>query len=259
MILERGEHIGQSWRHRYDGLRLNSARWMSSLPGYVMERRYGDFPSRDDWVDYLERYAERYRVAVAGGIEVWRIDRAPGLGWRVQTNRGELGCRFVVIATGMDHTPQIPAWRGKDGFEGNLLHSAEYRNAVAFQGRDVLVVGARNSATEIAHQLSERAAKVWIAVRTPPLILPRRFLGVSITAWAIPAIPLPDRLLDAISRAAQRASFGDLSRYGIPPPSRGISAQRREGYVAPVDSGFVAAVKRGAIEVTGPRSSVHPR
>ena len=45
------------WRERYEGLRLNTMRVFSTLPGYRFERRYGRYPRREDLVEYLDRYA----------------------------------------------------------------------------------------------------------------------------------------------------------------------------------------------------------
>lgn len=251
VVLERGNQPGESWHHRYDALHLNSVRWMSSLPGYLMERRYGSFPSRTDWMAYLGRYANRKALSIEYGVEAQRIER-DGSDWRTETTAGSIQAPFVVVATGMDHTPVVPPWSGREAFGGEVLHSADFRTAEPFRGQDVLVVGAGNSACEIAMLLARGGASaVRIAVRTPPLILPRRVLGLSITSWAIPARLLPDRLLDSMSRSVQRLAFGDLSVYGLPRSPRGVSAQRREGYVAPVDCGFVNAVKRGAVEVVG--------
>lgn len=250
VVLDRGAGPGESWRRRYDSLRLNSVRWMSSLPGYRMDPRWGDFPSRDAWVDYLRRYSDRFGLQIEPCVEVQRVSRAASGEWLVQTSRGERRARTVVVATGMDHSPVIPEWPGRGSFGRTLIHSSEYRSPKGFEGKHVLVVGAGNSATEIAHDLATGGARrVDISVRTPPLILPRRFAGISITAWAIPALPMPDWILDPASHLVQRISFGDLKPYGLPRGERGISAQRREGYVAPVDSGFVAAVKAGAISV----------
>ena len=248
-VLERAGRPAASWWSRYEGLRINTVRWMSSLPGYVMERRYGDWPKREHWAAYLERYASRNRLQLRFGAEVERIDRADG-NWIVRTNEDVITARCVVVATGPDHTPRIPPWPGRHDFGGRLMHSADFVNAGPFAGQDVLVVGAGNSACEIATLLAVGgAARVRIAVRTPPLILPRRVFGVSITAFAVPGAPLPDWLLDRGSRAVQRLAFGDLTGWGLPRSPRGISAQRREGYVAPIDRGFVAAVKRGAVKV----------
>ena len=249
LVLERGSRPGESWHRRYEGLRLNSVRWMSSLPGYVMERRHGDFPSREAWASYLARYAERHELEVRFETDVKWIGPGNG-GWRLETADRALRARTVVVATGMDHTPKVPEWPGRDAFGSRLIHSAEFRNAEPYRDQHVLVVGAGNSATEIAVLCARAGArKVTIAVRTPPLLLPPRFAGVTITAWAIPGIPLPDRLLDGASRLVSRLAVGDLSDHGLPPSPRGVSAQRREGYVAPIDRGFSDAVRAGAIDV----------
>ena len=251
VVIEAGERPGQSWHQRYEGLHLNSVRWMSSLPGYLMERRYGHFPAREDWAAYLARYAERFELDIRYRTEVTGLERS-GDNWTVSTSAGEVSARAVVVATGMDHTPIIPDWPGREDFKGKVIHSADFRNAGAYRGQQVLVVGAGNSATEIAVHLAEGGARrTMLAVRTPPLLLPPRFLGISITAWAIPAILFPDRMLDASSKLASRLSVGDLTDYGLPPSPRGISAQRREGYVAPIDRGFTDALRAGKIEIVG--------
>ena len=75
IVLDRSARVGQRWRERCDGLRLNSVRWMSGLPGYPIERRLGRWVARDDYVAYLERYAERFELEVRGETSVERIDR----------------------------------------------------------------------------------------------------------------------------------------------------------------------------------------
>jgi hypothetical protein len=64
-VLESAGNVGSSWRGRYDGLRLNTPGWMSMLPGYrATKAKYGEFPTRDDWVRYLEDYAEHHGLRV---------------------------------------------------------------------------------------------------------------------------------------------------------------------------------------------------
>jgi putative flavoprotein involved in K+ transport len=70
----------------------------------------------------------------------------------------------------------LPRWPGT--FDGPVVHSVKYRNPEPYRDQDVLVVGAGNSGTEIALDLAEGgAARVRIAVRTPPNILPRDVKG----------------------------------------------------------------------------------
>jgi putative flavoprotein involved in K+ transport len=249
LVLERANRVGESWHRRYDGLRLNTIRWMSSLPGHVMDRRYGHWPRREDWAAYLDRHAEERGLRIEFGVEVERADRQDG-GWRLTTSRGPVDARAVVLATGLDHTPKIPDWRGRDSFAGQILHSAEFDNARPFVGQEVLVVGAGNSATEIAVLLARGGARrVRISMRTPPLLLRPRYFGVSITFLGVLGTALPDRVLDWSSWMMHRRAVGNLVHSSLPRPPRGISAQRRTGYVAPVDRGFVEAVTSGAVEV----------
>src|SRR4051812_29497901 len=122
VVLERGDDVAMSWRRRYPALRLNTLGWMSTLPGYRASRRdYGEFPTRDDWIRYLEDYARHYELAIEFGTEVTRVERAKG-GWQVATADGAREARFVVVATGFDHDPHIPDWPGRDRFTGELLH-----------------------------------------------------------------------------------------------------------------------------------------
>ena len=131
IVLERTDQVGASWRTRYDGLRLNTTGWMSTQPGFrASRRRYGEFPSRDAWVQYLEDYAAHHRIDVRFGTQVHRLESANG-GWRVETNREDLQAHFVVVATGFDHDPNLPDWPGRDGFTGELIHSSAYPRAAA--------------------------------------------------------------------------------------------------------------------------------
>ena len=102
-VLERGDAVGASWYARYDRLRLNSSRWFSQLPGARYARGVGAFPSRDEMVRYLDRYAHRYELDVRLRTSVERIDR-DGDGWVVRTSAGDLAAPHVVVAAGYLHT-----------------------------------------------------------------------------------------------------------------------------------------------------------
>ncbi len=127
-MLEQPDKIGAAWRTRYDALRLNTTGWMSTRPGYrASRRRYGEFPSRDVWIQYLEDYTEHYHIDVRFGTHVRRLESANGV-WQVQADRGDLQARLVVVATGFDRDPNLPDWPGCDGFTGELIHSSVYRD-----------------------------------------------------------------------------------------------------------------------------------
>src|SRR5947208_14638017 len=74
VLLERGPAVATSWRDRHEDLRLNTVRWLSDLPGLRIPRSAGRWVSRDDYISYLERFAEAHRLAFQPGVHVQRLD-----------------------------------------------------------------------------------------------------------------------------------------------------------------------------------------
>jgi putative flavoprotein involved in K+ transport len=246
-ILERAERVGEPWRGRYDRLHLHTIRWLSHLPGYPIPREFGRWVARDRFVEYLERYAAHHGLEPRLGVEMTRLDNDNG-GWRVSTPQRSLDARAVVVATGFSRVPFTPAWPGS--FAAPLVHSSEYRNPEPYVGKDVLVVGAGNSGSEIALDLAEGgAARVRIAVRTPPNIVRRDMHGFPTQLVGIAFRRVPPRLMDPIAGVLRRATVPDLSAYGLPRPDAPYSQFLRTATVPILDAGFVDAVRRGAVEI----------
>ena len=250
LVLERGRAVATAWRTaRYDRLHLHTARRLSGLPGYPIPRAHGRWLSRDGLLEYLERYAERHQIKPRFGVSVERLDRADG-GWRLATTEGPLAAGRVILATGSSNEPFVPAWPGRGSFVGELVHSSRYRNAAPYRGRDVLVVGSGNSGSEIAVDLVEGgAARVRIAVRTPPVIVRRDRLGIPSQLLGIAVDPLPPRIKNPLGRALRRLTIPDLAGHGLPAPARPFEQLARTRTVPLLDVGFVDAVRRGAVEV----------
>ena len=245
-IIERGR-VGEPWRGRYDRLHLHTIRSLSHLPGYRIPPDFGRWVARDQFVQYLEQYAAHHHLEPRFGVEATRIDRDDGI-WSVRTNAGTMPARVVVVATGYTRLPHLPRWPGT--FAGPMVHSVEYRNPQPYRDQDVLVVGAGNSGTEIAVDLAQGgAARVRIAVRTPPNILRRDVKGFPIQLLGIVFRRLPPRLLDQLFLVLERTTTPELSGYGLPRPSAPFSQFRRTGTVPIFDVGFIDAVRSGAIEV----------
>jgi putative flavoprotein involved in K+ transport len=153
-----------------------------------------------------------------------------------------------VVATGYTRLPHMPRWPGS--FDGPVVHSADYRNPQPYRDQDVLIVGAGNSGTEIAVDLAEGgAARVRIAVRTPPNILRRDVKGFPIQLLGIAFRRLSPRTLDSLVYLLERATVPDLSVYGLPRPRAPFSQFRRTATVPIFDIGFIDAVRSGVIEV----------
>jgi putative flavoprotein involved in K+ transport len=252
LVLEQGEGVGTAWRtRRYDRLRLHTVRSLSGLPGLPIPKQMGRWVARDDFVSYLDGYARRFGVEPRFGVQVERIDRSDGR-WRLTTSSGDLEAHRVVVATGYSNVPRRPDWPGSEAFHGRLLHSVEYRNPAPFRGLEVLVVGTGNSGAEIAVDLVEGgAARVRLAVRTPPNIVRRDRFGIPAQALGIVLGKLPRRTRNPIGRTLRRLTIPDLSAYGLPAPRDGFTQVLQTGTIPILDVGIVDAVRSGAVEIVG--------
>lgn len=252
LIVDRADRIASSWHRRYEGLRLNTWRRNSQLPNRPFPKGIPAFPTREQVIEYLERHASEDGIEIRLRTAAERIERNDH-GWSVRTTAGELCAPEVVVATGYENRPVIPGWSGRDDWNGQILHSSEYRNAEPFRGRSVLVVGPGSSGMEIAHGLAESgAAKVWLAVRTPPNILGRHGpAGIPGDAIAVVLWHLPAWFGDRFTRVARKAEYGDLSEYGLSVPEEGVISRARRLGKAPaiVDEDVIEAIKQRRVEV----------
>jgi putative flavoprotein involved in K+ transport len=253
VVIDRASAVGASWRGHYDRLHLHTVRWLSDLPGLRIPRSNGRWVHRDGVIDYLERYASHHELQLMLDTEVRGLSRAAGGDWVLDTSAGEVTAADVVVATGYNNTPFMPDYPGRDGYEGELVHASEYRNAEPYSGRDVLVVGSGNTGAEIAVDLVEGGSRrVRLAVRTPPNIVRRQVGGTPNQVMAVALRNLPVRFVDSFVRLAQRITIGNLSKYGLPKPERGVYTRVIEDDVIPIiDVGLIASVKKGQVEIVG--------
>lgn len=250
-VLEKGEGAAAAWRGRYDRLRFNTSRVHSALPGEPFPRGWGQFPTRDQYVEYLDGFARARGVQVTTGVTVERLDPTRD-GWCIRTDSGERSAGQVVVATGMFNRPLLPGWAKDVDFPGAVLHAVDYRNAAPFVGRDVVVVGAGSTGMEIAHDLAVGGAhSVALAVRTPPNILLRTVAGQPVDLPVPLFLRLPPAVVDRMLQRMQRLLLGDLTAYGLPQPQVGPMAALRErgAGTAIVDKEVIDAVRDGRIRV----------
>jgi cation diffusion facilitator CzcD-associated flavoprotein CzcO len=248
-LLDR-EGVAAAWHRHYDRLHLHTVRSLSGLPGRPIPRQSGRYVARADVVGYLEEYRRANDLDVREGVAVERVERAGG-GYRVVTPDGSFEAGAVVVATGYNRTPLLPDWVDADTFAGDIVHSAAYRNASPFAGRDVLVVGCGNSGAEIACDLAEHGARtIRVAIRTPPHVVPRQALGLPAQVVGIALARLPATVGDVITRLIARMFIGDLTRHGLARPHDGLVSRHRRRRAVPVlDVGFARAVKTGRISI----------
>jgi putative flavoprotein involved in K+ transport len=171
VVLDANERVGDSWRNRWDSLRLFTPARYDGLPGMRFPAPDWTFPTKDEMADYLEAYADRFELEVRPRMSVNRLSR-DGDRYVLTSGDRRFEADRVVVASGAFRTPKVPPF-AFDLDPGIVqLHSADYRNVGQLAPGGVLVVGLGNSGAEIGAEVA-RSAPTWVS-GTPSAQLPFR-------------------------------------------------------------------------------------
>ncbi len=153
VILDENARTGDSWRQRWDSLRLFTPAKYDGLPGAPFPGDPLAFPSKDELADYLEEYARRFSLPVVHGV---RVDGVTQQGDRFLVSSGDRSwsANNVVVATGGYRLPKRPVFANELDPGIVQLHSQDYKHPGQLQPGPVLVVGLGNSGAEIALEAS---------------------------------------------------------------------------------------------------------
>ena len=162
LILEAKQRVGDTWRARWDSLRLFTPARYDGIAGLPFPAGPHSFPTKDEMADYLEGYAARFKLPVRTGVKVDRLSRE---GDRYVVAAGDL--RFeadnVVVAMATYQRPRIPAFAAELDPGVVQLHSSDYRNLSQLRKGGVLIVGAGNSGSEIALEAARSGHPTWMS------------------------------------------------------------------------------------------------
>jgi putative flavoprotein involved in K+ transport len=166
VILEANERVGDSWRNRWDSLRLFTPAKFNGLPEMPFPSSPDNFPGKDEMADYLENYAAHFKLPVETGTRVDALSRK-GNSYCITARMRHFTTNHVVIAMSSYQHPRVPKFAKELNADIVQLHSFDYRNPSQFQEGDVLVVGAGNSGAEIALEAAKNGHRVWLSGRHP--------------------------------------------------------------------------------------------
>jgi putative flavoprotein involved in K+ transport len=213
VILDAAQRVGDSWRRRWDSLRLFTPAAYSGLPGLPFPAPPAHLPDKDEVADYLARYAERFDLPVRLDTAVRSLGRR-GETYVVHAGTSVFEAENVVVATGPFQRPRLPDVATRLSPDIRQLHSSEYVNPWALPDGPTLVVGAGNSGAQIALELT-RFRKVWLAGRDTGH-LPRRALGRDLFHWIWPLLTRATTDTRLGRRLRERARRGGDALIGIP-------------------------------------------
>jgi putative flavoprotein involved in K+ transport len=190
VILERAGEIAPAWHERWDSLTLFTPRRYSALPGLPFPGDPDGYPTRDEVIAYLDRYAESFELPIELNNEVKELDRGDDARFRLEVDGRTITADQVVVATGPFQTPYVPKLAERLADDVFQTHAVGYRRPDEVPPGTVLVVGGGNTGFQIAKELSV-THKVVLSIGSRQMPLPQRPLGRDLFWWLTKA-----RILD---------------------------------------------------------------
>ncbi len=202
-LLERRDTLGGAFQDRWDGFYMNTPNLSLDLPGMPFDGGDRDaFIPRDAAVNLFRRYAELIAAPVHTGVDVIRLSAAPEDGFLIESSRGSLRARDVVLATGAYQVPKVPALAARLPGGVAQLHTHDYRSPEQLPDGAVLIVGTGQSGGQIAEELHAAGRDVHLAVSVVPEA-PRRYRGQDLIYWMLETGKHgPDYGINALTREA---------------------------------------------------------
>ena len=232
-ILDGGPEIGDTWRRRWDSLKLFTPSQYDNLPGMPFPAAADVYPTKDDIADFLQTYVDRFELPVLVNKGVTSLAIEDGV-FVAETADETFQAKQVVVATGPFQVPFMPPL-AKD-FDHDLpqIHSADYRNPDSVPEGRILVVGGANTGCQIALELSKsRDVEISVGQRLPTI--PQRMLDRDVWWWGT---RLGFTRVTSASRLGKRLSGRDvviggglreLRKLGVTIRPRLVGAEGRTG------------------------------
>ncbi|MEM8542296.1 MAG: NAD(P)/FAD-dependent oxidoreductase, partial [Pseudomonadota bacterium] len=210
----------------YDSAHIISSRRMSAFRDFPMPKEYPDFPSHKQILAYFESYADLHQLRshIRFKSSVQSAERMADGGWCLiiedEDGTHEETADFLVVAAGHHRKPFTP--QIASDFDGEQLHSSQYRSTKGFEGKRVLVVGAGNSACDIAASLAQVSDHVSLSMRSPQYIVPKTIYGRPVDVQFGKIQGLPNFARRLILRLGLRIFMGRYGNYGLPQPDADV-------------------------------------
>lgn len=266
IVFEMGSRVGGLWVFgndngrggAYRSLRINTSRPMTEFSDFPLPASAGDYPGHEQMARYFADYAAhfdlfrsvRFRTEVRSAEPIGKAG-----GYRLTVRHRDRGADehlevdALIVANGHHFEPSRPPLPGLAQFTGSTFHSHEYLDPTApveLGGRTVCVIGAGNSAVDIASEATLAGANVTLALRTPTFILPKYLFGKPIDQGTIVPRFLPGTWRRKLASWGVRHFIGKMSDFGLPDPNYDV------GQAHPTLSDTLPhMVRRGQVQVRG--------
>lgn len=245
LVVDKYERVGGQWRSRYETLVLHDPVWYDHLPYLPFPDEWPVFTPKDRMADWLESYAASLKLNIQTGTECvsacYDEDRQT---WEVELRQGDKTVHaspaHLVMAVGVSGFPRVPKFEGHEEFAGRQMHSSAFKGGESFAGQNVVVVGANNSAHDIAMSLVENGAKPVMIQRSSTLVVRQSVYCKDLLG------PLYSKEAVAAGITAEKA---DLLQSSLPIRSLEKAHRKLWASIAERDADFYAALTNAGFAI----------
>lgn len=229
---EASDDIGGNWYYQnpngmsacYASLHIDTSKWRLAFEDFPVPEQWPDYPHHSTLLGYLNDYVDHFRLreTITFNTRVTRAHREEDGSWTVDLSTGETRCYDVMLVCNGHHwDPRLPEPAYPGHFDGQQIHSHSYRSPfepIDMRGKRVLVVGAGNSAMDIASELAQRyvAGKLVVSMRRGVWVFNKYRNGKPADKMMMPPW-MPKKLGLFLARRAI-AKNGRMEDYGLPTP-----------------------------------------
>jgi len=228
--LEREPDIGGLWNFGtrtgvvYETTHLVSAAFSTWFEDFPMDEEVMPaYPNHAQVLQYFRDYIRHFDLGshIELNRTVEHLSPRPDKLWDVNVAGEDVPrvYRGVVLANGHHHKPRMPVYPGK--FAGEIVHSSGYRSPQQLRDKRVLVVGAGNSACDIARDAAHCSGHVVaMSFRRGYWFVPKFLLGFPTydVVATVEMIPMPRIVRRYLFEACLWLLQGPPSRYKLPDP-----------------------------------------
>ena len=229
-VFEKNDRVGGNWVFNsktghssiYENTHLISSKAWSEYEDFPMPADYPDYPSHIQMQNYFESYAKNFRLLEKIRFEhsVEKVTRDQHGDWLVEY-RDKDGIsssktfQYLMVANGHHNVPKFPSYPGN--YTGKFLHSHDFKSVdESWRNKKILIIGAGNSACDIAVEASRVSKNVKISMRSPQWIFPKFIFGQPGDVFAAKSRWLPRRVRQYGLKILVRLILGPYKNYGLP-------------------------------------------
>jgi putative flavoprotein involved in K+ transport len=242
-VVDRASIPASTWNSLYPSLKLNTSRFFSHMPDRKFPLHFGYYPSAKQYHRYLVEWVNERDLNIDYGVDTFRVAKTDDNLWQVETSEGTETYRTVISATGVFNNPQMPQIDGMDLFEGDMMHSKDFKHPDQVKGKRVLVVGNGPSGTDISVAAGAVAIS-YLSIRSGVDLRPRYPYGFPRHVWMLMGSYLPSKYCEWLQKVTGAVTYNmeDFGLWGIPEGAGTAVGYRgpellnavREGQVKPV-------------------------